>query len=211
MKANTKQNLTTGAINVPVIGGELNIQTALFNIEKLRIEENSGFDGEQQGNHQDNDQSGGSEIEAADIYLTGPFTLDVSNGEAIIDSVSVYPGTFKKVDLKFSANPAAPFNNKSIIFEGSFIPTSGSEVAFSLQSEFMKEIQTYIAGNGITVAANATVPVVVTFDLAGFFKDMNLGSAQVVNGKILIDSNNNSALLATFEANLGKYIDVEGK
>ncbi len=212
MKANTKQNLTTAATNVPVPGGELNVQTALFNVEKFRIEENSGYDGEQQGDHQDNnDGSNGAELEAPDIYLTGPFTLDVSSGEAIIDSVSVYPGTFKKVDLKFSPNPEAPFNNKSIIIEGAFTAAAGSVVAFSLQSEFLQEIQTNIAGTGITVAENATVPVVVIFDLAGFFSNVDFGSAKVVDGKISIDSNNNAALLNMFEANLGKYVDAEGE
>ena len=209
MKTNAKQDLSLSTTDVSVKGGSLDIQTALLIIEKFKIEENSGYEGEQEGEHQDNDGGNDGEFEVPDIIVTGPFTMDISKGEAFIDSVAVYPGTFKNVDLTFSTNPAAPFNNKSIVIEGVFTPTTGAAVSFFLQSEFMQVIQSNIARNGITIAENATIPVVVTFDLAGFFKNMDFGAAQVVDGKILIDSNNNSALLTTFEANLGNYIDVE--
>lgn len=207
--------------NVPVPGGSLDIVTALVNIDQVRIEENSGFDVEQQGDHNDGEQGGpdnemgGPDNEQGgleadqDIIVTGPFALDISNGDAVIQSVDVYPGTFKKVDLTFSINTAPPFNGKTIVINGTFVPDSGTPVSMALKSEFAQEIQTPIAGGGITVADNSTVAVTVAFDLAGWFDKVDLTTAQVANGEIIIDNAHNTALLAAFEANLGKYVDVE--
>jgi len=136
--------------------------------------------------------------------------LDISSGEAFIDSVAVYPGTFKKVDFTFMINTAPPFNGKTIVIGGEFAPTNGTtSLDFTLKSEFNQEIQSHIAGNGITVANNVTVAVVVTFDLAGWFDNVDFGSAQVVNGEILIDNAHNTALLSAFEDNLSQSIEVE--
>lgn len=207
--------------SIPIPGGSLDISTAMVNVDKIRIEENSGMDVEQQGDNNTGDQGGpdnelggpdneksGPEAEQ-DIVLNGPFALDITNGEAAIQSVDVYPGTFKKVDLTLSINTASPFNGKTIVISGSFTPTGGSAVPVNLKSEFSQEIQMPIAGGGITVPDNSTVAVTITFNLAGLFDKVDLTSAQISNGEILIDSANNTALLSAFESNLAKYVDVE--
>ncbi len=212
MKAKAKLHSTSSMSDIPVPGGSVNVQFALLNIEKYRIEENSGVENEQQGQHEDND-SGGSdnEQEAPDIAVTGPFSIDISNGETFIDSVAVYPGTFKKVDFTFMLNSAPPFDGKTIVISGEFIPVNGTAIPMTIKSTFAQEIQIRIAGGGITVAANSTVPVVVTFDLTGMFNNVDFGSAQVSNGEIIVDNVSNTALLAAFEANLAKYVEVEEK
>jgi hypothetical protein len=209
MKANAKQNLMVGTNDVPVPGGSLDIQSALFSIEKLRIEENSGFEGEHEGEHQDSENDNNDVQEAADMVVTGPFSLDISKGETFIDSVAVYPGTFKNVDLTFMMTATSPFDNKSIVIKGDFTPTNGSAIPFTLKSEYLEEIQCHIAGDSITVKENTIIPIVVTFDLAGFFKDLDFSNAQVVNREIWIDSTYNSGLLMKFETNLSNYVDVE--
>ena len=209
MKANAKQDLTISTNDVPLQGGSLDIQSALFSVEKLRIEENSGFEGEQEGEHQDSENDNNDEQEAADIVVTGTFSLDITKGETFIDSVAVYPGTFKNVDLKFMMSAASPFDNKTIVIKGDFTPINGSDIPFTLKSEYLKEIQIRITGDGITVQENTIIPIVVTFDLAGFFKDLDFGNAQVVNGEILVDSTDNTGLLTAFENNLSNYVEVE--
>jgi len=207
--------------SIPIPGGTLDVSAALINLDHVLIEENTGNDVEQDGEHNggekggaDNEaegpdnEKGGPEAEQ-DIIVNGPFALDISNGEAAIQSVDVYPGTFKKVDLTLSINTASPFNGKTIVISGSFTPTGGSAVPVNLKSEFSQEIQMPIAGGGITVPGNSTVAVTITFNLAGWFDKVDLTSAQISNGEILIDSANNTALLSAFESNLTKYVDVE--
>ncbi len=193
--------------NSPVTGGDLNIQTAMINVARFRIEENSGFDGEQQGEHNDGNKGGpDNEQDAQDIIMTGPYSLDISNNEAFIDSVAVYPGTFRKVDITFATSP---FNGKSIVITGKFTPTGSAAIPFELKSEFSKEIQTQIAGNGITVGSNTSVPIVVTFNLAEWFGNVNFQTAQMVNGAILIDNAHNTNLLSAFESNLSAQAEME--
>lgn len=218
MKATPTHNQNALMSIVPVTGGNLDIQSAMINIDQFKIEENSGFDVEQQSDHNDGDQggvdneAGGNDTngpDAADIVVTGPFALDISNGEMLIDSVAVYPGTFRKVDFTFTINTAPPFNGKAILLSGVFTPNTGAAIPFTLKSEFNKTIQSKIAGNGITVTNNATVPVKVIFDLASWFNTLDFSGAQLSNGEIIIDSTNNAALLTAFEANLAKYVEVE--
>lgn len=202
--------------DIHVGGGSLNLRTAWINIANLRIEENSGFDSEQEGEHRDGDQ-GGSDNESEDtsdspdVTAPGPFSLDISNGQALIGSFAVYPGTFKKVDFTFMPNSNDPFYGKSIVIGGEFISNTGTVWPLTLMSNFSKQIKTQIAGGGITVPDNSTVKVNVVFNLVGWFGNIDFSTAQSSNGQILINGSENLALLVAFEANLDKYVEVEEK
>ena len=206
-KATTKSiGSSTNLDNIPVIGGTVNVQTAMINVEKFIIEENSGSDGEFDGENDDGD----SDVEAEDITVKGPFSLDISSGFAPISNVSVYPGTFKQVDVTFLVNIDPPFNGNSIIISGEFIPAGGGvPVPFNLQSEFSEEIQCLIAGGGITVTSNSTVTMTVNFDLAKWFELLDFANAQITNGVIEINTLSNLNLLANFENNFENSGEVD--
>jgi len=219
---NSQQAAGTTAAPIPLTGGTLLVQTAWINIADLRIEENSGFDGEQNGEYNSGDQSenetedsneesGGFEdgLEAPDITAAGPFGLDISEGQAPVGSFEVYPGTFKKVDFTFQPNANDPFFGSTIVIDGEFTTDQGTVIPFTLKSEFSQTIQTPLVNGGIVVAADSTVEINVVFDLAGWFLNLDLASAQTTNGQILIDAVNNPTLLAAFEANLAHSVDVE--
>lgn len=207
LKASARHPSVGNSIEIPVPGGSLAISSALLNIGEFEIEGNSEVEHEDE--NEDNDDKEDDEGESDEIEVKGPFAIDISSGEAFIDSVAVFPGTFKKVELEFALNTSSPFDGNSIVMQGDFTPTNGVAVPFTLKSGFKREIEGGLAGDGITVPENATVPVVVTFDLAGFFENVDFGNAAVVNGEIVIDGTNNSTLLAAFEANLSKYVEVE--
>jgi hypothetical protein len=82
-----------------------------------------------------------------------------------------------------------------MVITGDFTPTSGAAIPFALRSQFAQEIQSRIADGGIIIANNATVPVVVIFDLAGWFGGVDFANATIENGEILIDSAHNIDLL----------------
>lgn len=212
VKLNTNEAGRTSSVTFDVIGGTLDLTQALINFKNLRIEENSGYDGEQQGDHQDGDQNdneGGTESETPDVTAPGPFSADLSAGLTTIGNFSVPAGTFKKVDFNLTPNSADPFFGKTIVMNGNFSPTQGSSIPFTLKSELLAQLQLQIANGGITVQKDSTVNIDIVIDLPALFSNLDLSSAQIVNGELSIDSQHNAALLTTFEANIAKYIDAE--
>ncbi len=196
------------ASSIPMTGGSLELTSANFNLDKLFIQENSGFDGEQQGDHNDGNDNG-SETEASDITVKGPLQFDIAKGDVSIGNVSVYPGIFKKVDVYFSLNSAVPFNGSSIFVTGDFHKSNGTIIPFEIKSQYNSMYETLIANGGITVLVNQTVEIKLSFDLMKLFGNLDLSNAVITNNKITIDSNNNTNILSVFEANLSQSIDFE--
>ncbi|GEM_PF-3329355 len=206
LKTGIKSNQS--ASSIPIAGGSLELTSAYFNLDKLVIQENSGFDGEQQGNHNDGNNNG-SETESSDITVNGPLQFDIVNGDVSIGNVSVYPGIFKKVNVYLSLNSAAPFNGNSIFVTGNFHKSDGTIVPFEIKSQYNSMYETLIANGGITVLTNQTVEIKLSFDLMKLFQNLDLSNAVITNNKIIIDSNNNTNILSVFDANLSQSIDFE--
>lgn len=194
-----------------------NVTSANISISNIKIEENSGNDGENVGSDTNNenerndgadtnDNSGG-ETENGDIILTGPYTLDIISGSASIGQVNVYPGTFKKVDFNFQGSDA--LNGNSIIISGKYTFTDGTVTPFTINSAFSQMVQMPLSGNGVTVVENSSVIIDIVFDTNAWLNGINFESATVTNKQIIIDNNNNTKLLSTFEANLSIYVEQE--
>lgn len=211
---------------IQLTSGMLRLTSANISIAGLQIEENSGNDVQQQvgdqqqggvedhGGSEANDnekKNEGTETGNEDILLPGPFSLDISGGNALIDQVNVYPGTFKKVDFSFQASNIAPFNGHSIVIKGKFVTANSSTTLFILQSDFVKQVQLPLANGGITVKSNSTVSVSIVFDLKAWLGNLDLTGVTLTNGKIIINKMNNASLLAAFEANVAANIDVENE
>lgn len=196
-----------------VKGGALSIKTADVNIANLQIEENSGNDGQNVGGGDNEsggkDAEGGNENNNGDIILAGPYSLDIASGSASIGQVSIYPGTFKKVDLNFQTSSSSTYNGNSIFITGTYTDNSGTIIPFKIYSSFTQQVQLPLAGNGITVAANSSVTIDIVFDVNAWLTGLNFSSATITNGEIVINSTNNTTLLTIFESNLSKYIDAE--
>ena len=221
------------------------VVTAYANLANLRIEENSGNDGENIGGNDndsipDNDtiENGGEEggndsipdndtiqnesenggndggengnddgTDNSDISLPGPFMMDIASGTASIGEVSVYPGTFKKVNFDFQTTTS--LNNHSIVITGNYTAMDGSTTPFTINSTFTKKVQMLIANGGVIVTANSTVVMNIVFDVNAWLSGVDFASATISNGEILIDNGHNTALLSAFEANLKTYVEQE--
>jgi len=206
---------TTKSAVLKNVATDFTLNSALINISDLVIEENSGNDVEQDGNHNDggNDSENDSGNEAGgeqdDIILPGPYTLDVLNGTVSIDQVAVYPGTFKKVDFTFVTSTEADFGGNSIVVTGSYQQPGGTVVPVVLRSAFSETIQLPLAGNGLTVADNSTVSITIVLDIPSWINNLDLSGAVLTNSEIIIDNTVNEDLLNLFEANLVSSIEVE--
>lgn len=200
----------TNLNQIAVSNGNVSLTTFDISLSKINIQENSGFDGEQEGENNDGDSdNGGTETEVPDIILNGPFNFNIASGSVEVGTFAVYPGTFKQVDLTFLPTSNQPFNGNSIVINGNFTSSNGSIIPIVIHSKFSNTFQTLISGNGITVTQNTTVPITVMFDFDKIFANMNFESAAITNGTILIDEANNSGLLQTFENNLNNSVELE--
>jgi hypothetical protein len=194
------------------------LNSVKITIANLIVEENSGNDVEQQGDHNDgdgdneNNNKEGANTENDDVHLPGPYVLDVKDGKVTIDQVDVYPGTFKKVDFTFLINNEADFGGNSIIVDGNYQKTDGTKLHVVLKSGFDQQVQLPLADGGIIVAANSTVTLSIVLDISAWINRLDLESAIVTNNtnkEILIDKTNNQELLKLFEENLTSDIEVE--
>jgi hypothetical protein len=191
------------------------LNSAKISISDLIIEENSGNDIEQQGEHNDggNDAENNSDNEVDgekdDVILPGPYMLDLVNGMLTIDQAAVYPGTFKKVDFAFNISNEISFGGNSIVVTGSYQKPDGTSVPVTLRSDFIQTVQLPIAGGGITVTANSTVTLTIVLDIPAWINNIDLSDAILTNNEITIDKTVNADLLKLFEANLASSIEVE--
>lgn len=191
------------------------LNSAKVSISDLVIEENSGNDVEQQGEHNDggndaeNDSNNETGGEKDDVILPGPYMLDVLNGSLSIDQVAVYPGTFKKLDFKFNVSNEAGFGGNSIVVKGSYQKPDGTAVPVTLRSDFHQQIQLPIANSGITVAANNAITLTIVLDIQSWINTIDLSGAILTNNEIIIDKTINADLLTLFESNLASSIEVE--
>lgn len=191
------------------------LNSAKVSISDLVIEENSGNDVEQQGEHNDggndveNDSNNETGGEKDDVILPGPYMLDVLNGSLSIDQVAVYPGTFKKVDFKFNVSNKAGFGGNSIVVKGSYQKPDGTAVPVTLRSDFHQQVQLPIANSGITVAANNAITLTIVLDIQLWISNIDLSGAILTNNEIIIDKTINADLLTLFESNLASSIEVE--
>jgi len=203
---------TATSLEIPLQIGALSVLSANVNIADVKIEENSGEENQQGENNTGGNDNEGSNSEAdnGDIGLPGPFALDISSGTSSLGQVSVYPGTFKKVNFQFIANTANPFNGKTIVISGNYIKPDGSIVPFTINSGFSEQVQLLIANGGIVATANSTQDIMILFDLNAWL-NLDFAGAQVTNGQIVIDNNNNVALLNSFNANVAANIDAENE
>lgn len=191
------------------------LNSVKISIADLIIEENSGNDVEQQGNYNDggseseNKNSKETDLENADIKLPGPYSLDVVDGKLTIDQVSVYPGTFKKVDFTFLVSNDAAFGGNSIVVKGSYQKPDGTVLPLVLKSDFSQQVQLQLANGGIVVASNSSAAISIVLDIPSWINSIDLSSAVVTNNEIMIDKTINQDLLKLFEANLASSIEVE--
>lgn len=206
---------TSGSKGITVGTNGFTVNSVKISIANLTIEENSGNDIEQKGNHNDggNDAESntkeGSTGENGDVLLPGPYVLDVIDGKLTIDQVDVYPGTFKKVDFTFLVNNEAGFGGNSIMVIGSYQKTDGTVLPVVLRSDFNQQVQLQLANGGVIVAANSTVALSIVLDIPTWLNSLDMSTAVLLNNEILIDKTNNPELLRLFESNLNSNIQVE--
>lgn len=214
----------TDPLVIRLASGQLELTTARFHVGDLELElhrrrrgrpdptpavslrhDGDNDDDQGEGNDGDGNDGNGSVDDATEldeVSLRGPFAFDLAAGPAVLDQVSVFPGTFDRVDLHYVLAAESPFDGASIVVEGTFVTDQGS-TPFTLRSAFVGKSRVAIAGGSITVTENSVVPVELAFDLQAMLGGLDVASAVVDGGEILIDGTTNSSLLAAFEAGIG--------
>jgi len=212
---------------------EITINSATISVADITIEENSGENNQNEGDVDDDDadddaddgadddadddndnnvgeqNDSGEDTELEDIYLPGPFVLEVVEGNALIGEVDVFPGTFKQVNFSFYVTTDPEAGDYSIYITGEYPDASNTLIPFTLISEFDQTVQLPIAGGGVTVEAEGIVHLSIVLDLETCIGNLDFASASVSNNTITIDALNNQNLLLAFEACLAEGIDID--
>ncbi|MFY9153229.1 MAG: hypothetical protein WAO52_14530 [Prolixibacteraceae bacterium] len=212
LKASSNQTLKSATIAF-VNGASITLDAAKVEIKNLRIEENSGNDN-QSGNQSGNDGKDGNEKsskseagDAGDIILAGPYLVDILSGTGSIDQVTVLPGTYKKVDFDFATG--SENNGHSIVLSGTFTNALGTAIPFKLTSEIAETVQLPLAGNGVQIISGGIVSISILFDVNNWINKLDLNTAAVNNGEIIINSSENQELYLTFKTEVMKNIEAK--
>ena len=215
LKATTPKLFLKSGVLASVGGATLTLDAAKVEIRNLKIEENSGNDVQNQSGNQSNDtgkdtatkSTKAESADSGDILLSGPYLLDIINGSASIDQVSVQPGTYKKVDFDFYAGNEN--NGHSIILSGIFTNAQGGIVPFTLTSDFSEAVQLPLAGNGLQVNSGSITTISILFDVNNWLSTLDFNTANQANGRINITKDENTGLYLAFLSALAKHIEIE--
>ena len=213
LKASSRSQVLKSATITSINGASITLDAAKVEIRNLRIEENSGNDnqsGDQSGKDgkDGNEKSSKSESgDAGDILLPGPYLLDILSGTASIDQVTVTPGTYKKVDFEFFTGTEN--NSHSIVLSGTYTNAKGIVIPFILTSEFAETLQLPLAGNGIEVNSGSITSISILLDVNNWLNQLDFSTANLSNGKISINKDENTGLYLAFIAALSKHIEIE--
>ncbi len=217
LKATTPKLFLKSGVLASVGGTTITLDAAKVEIKNLRVEENSGNDVQNQsGGQSGSTGSDGKDVaetsspaetgSAGDLLLSGPYLLDIINGSASIDQVTVQPGTYKKVNFDFYAGNEN--NGHSISLSGLFTNAQGGIVPFTLTSDFAGTVQLPLAGSGLQVSSGGTSTISILFDVNNWLSSLDLGTATQANGKITISNNENQGLYLAFITELSKHIEI---
>jgi hypothetical protein len=140
------------------------------------------------------------------LILAGPLTLDLLHDTASFGNVSIYPGTYRRVEFNFVSSDDIVFNGNSIIVKGVYTNAEGTAIPVILKSNFERKVHLPIANGGVTVGSDSSVTISIIIDAIQIMRRLDLSKAVVSNGQILIDYNNNINLLMMFNDNISDRI-----
>jgi hypothetical protein len=199
------------AATIPTATGSISLKSGIVEIQNLRIEENTGND------NQSGNQVGGSDngtekstntegTDGGDIFLAGPYVLNIVDGKIAIDNVQAQPGNYKKVDFDFLAGKDNGGN--SVVLEGDYTNSLGSVIPFKLSCNFEGTVQLPLASN-ITVSSGSVINVAIVFNVANWLSALDFTNATETDGKIVINNIQNASMYSDFVTALSKNIDAE--
>ncbi|TSA34989.1 MAG: hypothetical protein D4R64_10750 [Porphyromonadaceae bacterium] len=200
----SKFKTAQGDITLP--GGTFQLSEAWVNVANLTIQENSGEEhqdanGNQGGKDTKEKPESGNSGDTGDIVLAGPYLLNIADGSTPVDQMVAPAGTYKKINLDLLAGQ----DGHTILLKG----TLNGNVPVEISSDLAGTFELLLPNGGVVVTASTTVSLTVVFDVQKWFDTVDLVTAQLTNGKILIDPNNNKALYDLFVKNVQKFMEVE--
>ncbi len=139
-----------------------------------------------------------------DLKYDGPFVADLMNDGTIPDiaELKVPDGKYCEIDVTLDEfptdySPGHPLEGKTIWVGGK----RADGVPFVLSAKFRKEFQ-IASKDGISIGPNGFKGIFMTFFLESWFDGVDLDSATLTDGTILIDETNNTDLLAIIIENI---------
>lgn len=166
----------------------IQVQSAIAFLEEVELEKEVGNDDDE-----------------LEIDIEGRFRVDLLTGLSSpeIPTAQIEPGNYHELELEFGDEDRQAFE-----ISGTYTDTSGQIFNFTLSTIAELEFEIEAEGNGLVIPADYFVTLNVNFPVASALNNLDWNSANVGTGNtILINQQNNSALLAAFLQNLNLQVD----
>jgi len=144
------------------------------------------------------------------IDFNGPFVIDLLSNRSFpeIESADIPEGTYCKIDLRFdelSQNdlPEGVSKGDPIIGQSLLIRGSRSDgIPFVVQIKKKDPFKLKNQGLGFQVGSEGFLDFLIAFDLSVWFTEVDLATADLTSGTIIIDQNHNQSLLSKIRRNI---------
>lgn len=108
-----------------------------------------------------------------------------------IADVRLPAGHYRRVDVRFSNDGHGklgandPLNGNTFVADGTFTPSGGDAMPFSVQLDFNEEAR-FESAAGFDIGANAASEVVLKLDISSWFAALSVGAC-VSSGTVVIE------------------------
>ncbi len=148
----------------------------------------------------DDDDDSSEELE-----YEGNYTVDLLAGTSnpSPNTVSIEPGTYNEIEIEFEDILEGGY---SVVMDLVYAPNGGSGTPVEFRSEEDYELE---LEDDITINAGDVKNLILTLDLDRVFNGINFSRAELTDGTIRVDEENNTALLDAIESNIKDALDSD--
>lgn len=148
----------------------------------------------------DDDDDSSEELE-----YEGNYTVDLLAGTSnpSPNTVSIEPGTYNEIEIEFEDILEGGY---SVVMDLVYAPNGGSGTPVEFRSEEDYELE---LEDDITINAGDVKNLILTLDLDRVFNGINFSRAELTDGTIRVDEENNTALLDAIESNIEDALDSD--
>ena len=148
----------------------------------------------------DDDDDSSEELE-----YEGNYTVDLLAGTSnpSPNTVSIEPGTYNEIEIEFEDILEGGY---SVVMDLVYAPNGGSGTPVEFRSEEDYELE---LEDDITINAGDVKNLILTLDLDRVFNGINFSRAELTDGTIRVDEENNTALLDAIESNIKNALDSD--
>lgn len=151
------------------------------------------------------DDDGNDDDSSEELEYEGNYIVDLLAGTSnpSLNTVNIEPGTYSEIEIEFEDILEGGY---SVVMDLVYAPNGGSGTPVEFRSEEDYELE---LEDDITINAGDVQNLILTLDLDRVFNGIDFSRAELTDGTIRVDEENNTALLDTIENNIKNALDSD--